>query len=175
MLLRSHLLADTMGFCTLADVLIVPKHRKYSGEVGQGSISNDSEIVAQLDYSQTNTTEIESGVNLECTNCPFAINSNSQSGEDYKWQSYGVQSYIEIDFVTPNGALSLNGNRFLDSQMKDLHLDQFIPRLPFFLKRSQTHTKVVSQSRTTSELYKSERFSWKTAVLSSTTQSIWTY
>ena len=132
MLLHDLFLASLTALSVHASILIVPKHEQFSGPIDQSSVNSDDEIVAELDYLQFGHGQIPSGLNLDCPNCPFAINGQGKDGADYIWQSYGVQSTIDVEFTTSTGALSLNGNPFLDSQMRDLHRDQSTTQSAYF-------------------------------------------
>lgn len=110
-----------MAAATLADVLVVPAHVRFSLPTDNtGSIASDSEIFTELDYQGNSTNP--SGVNLPCNRCPFAINSSN--GQGYTFVSGHAANDISVTFDTANKQLNLNGNPFLDSQMKDLHRPQ---------------------------------------------------
>jgi hypothetical protein len=130
MLPRIVLLATTMAAAALADILVVPAHVRFTGPISNlGSISSDSEIIGELDY-QENTTA-PAGVSLSCPRCPFAVNSSN--GESYTFQSAYAQNAISVTFDTANKQLNLNGNPFLDSQMKDLHRPQITTQTGSYL------------------------------------------
>jgi hypothetical protein len=115
MLLHSLLLANSMAAATLADILVVPSHVRYSGPINNlGSISPDNEIIDELDYQRAFThTFGRSGVSLLCSQCPFAVNSSNSQG--YTFLSGYANNRISVTFDTANEQLNLNGNPFLNS------------------------------------------------------------
>lgn len=123
----------TLAAAALADVLIVPPHRRYSGWVGTGSIDSDSEIIAELDYGPfdglSNSTS-PSGVDLFCPDCPLVFKDSN--GNKNTFQSSQVENAIAVVFDTANNRLNLNGNPFLGPQMEDLHLPQTTNQIGLF-------------------------------------------
>ncbi len=114
------LLATTLAAATRADVLIVSPRVRYCGRSSnQGSIASDSKIITELDCQQKSTAP--GGMSLSCIYCPAVKTSN---GEGYTLLGPTALNSISVEFNTANQQLNLNGNPFLDSQMKDLHRPQ---------------------------------------------------
>ncbi|KAL9593486.1 MAG: hypothetical protein Q9219_007531, partial [cf. Caloplaca sp. 3 TL-2023] len=93
--------------------------------VGQGSVRSDDEIVAELDYFQPGYGRYPTGLTVDCPGCPFAIKGKGKNGADYKFQSYGVRSGIDLTFTIADDTLVLNNNPFFDTRSGDLHHDQY--------------------------------------------------
>ncbi|KAL8831909.1 MAG: hypothetical protein Q9191_000588 [Dirinaria sp. TL-2023a] len=120
MLLRYGLLISIAAIPSRADILVVPPHEQYSGSINQASINSDSEIVAELDYSAPSNSP--SGISFPCTNCPLAV--NSAGSRQYELTNSDVETTIEVSLDTAHDRVNLNGNPFLNAQMRDLHQPQ---------------------------------------------------
>ena len=83
----SYFTLGTVVIISLADIPIAPAHEQFSSAINQTAIKSDSGIIAALDYLEFATDPpIPSGVNLDSSDCPFAINdigSNKSSLATY--------------------------------------------------------------------------------------------
>ncbi|KAL8775920.1 MAG: hypothetical protein Q9213_008441 [Squamulea squamosa] len=108
-----------------ADTLVIPAHIQYSlpVEILRSSIVDDAELAGELEYLEfTRDRAIPSGVQFDCTDCPYAVvDNNSEKG--YRWVP-GYSTELELSWSTEDKAVHLNHHALLDNDMQDLHNPQ---------------------------------------------------
>lgn len=108
-----------------ADTLVIPAHIQYSlpVQIVQSSIVDDAEFAGELDYLEfEGDRAIGSGVQFDCTDCPYAVvDNNSEKG--YRWVP-GYSTELKLSWSTEDKAVHLNHHALLDNDMQDLHNPQ---------------------------------------------------
>lgn len=127
------LLTCALALPTSASILTVPAHSPFSGSVDNTAIASDSDIIAELDFLQFPAQKYPSGIELQCPNCPFAVDNGDNGDEEFSFSSTKVPNTIDIELDTANNTVNLNGKPLLGGSMNDLHNSHTANQSAYFL------------------------------------------